>query len=179
MQYLVYVNGPQYKCQVYHPAWAEGTHSAPARILFLGRIRNKCKEKIPSPQVQRKGWFRIGFDQSDKAYWRTCPEPGLKSCVCVCVSVACMDALSVHRLSWGPWRGSLVWGGAGIPRRSLRTTATASSCCGAFQRGNFCHSLCAESWTAGPPSWSLDQRHPCMASPVFWSLLKRGWKTCS
>ena len=102
MQYLVYVNGPQYKCQVYHPAWAEGTHSAPARILFLGRIRNKCKEKIPSPQVQRKGWFRIGFDQSDKAYWRRCPEPGLKFvCVCVCVCVACMGALSVHRLSWG------------------------------------------------------------------------------
>ena len=99
MQYLVYVNGPQYKCQVYHPAWAEGTHSAPARILFLGRIRNKCKEKIPSPQVQRKGWFRIGFDQSDKAYWRRCPEPGLKSCVCVCV---CVCVCSMHGCSLCP-----------------------------------------------------------------------------
>ena len=117
MQYVVsngymYVNGPQYKRQVYYPAWAEGTHSVSARVLFLGRIRNKCKEKIPSPQEQRKGWFRIGHDQSDKAYWRRCPEPGLKPCGCVCGMDGCslypqtllgsLKRLAVVGWSWDP-----------------------------------------------------------------------------
>ena len=68
-------------------AWSERTQSDPVRIVFPQQNKKQMEREIPSPQVQRKRWVRIGYDQSGKAYQRKCPEPGLKPYVCVCVCV--------------------------------------------------------------------------------------------
>lgn len=111
---------------------AEMIHSGSARVLFSRQSEEHLERDTPSLQVQRKRWDSIGCGQSGKAAWRRCPEPGAKPCVCA-------HGLALCTVTPGPMerpagvRSSTAWG-AGLPGRSPRTSATASSR-GAFQRG--------------------------------------------